>query len=273
QKEDLIATVLTEVQVLTLEELKQQKNYVKLLKKQSKDLKELHKKHLKKVWNQSKEQKSKCNQLYSDTQRRRSQIEKKMKCSIKKHESQEPAQHQLRSLDQELQEQSLQLREWQMKALLELRHQQHALERERKHAYLLESFQKLKETAHECQAAQLRRLRETCEREKKELQKILDRKRLNSITEAKGRDKEKAETELNEINRKHIQDSVTLIRGLEKAQAHRLDKLVLRQREVLQHIDEEQPRLQVRLEQELEAEVERLPEEIRQFLQAELQSK
>lgn len=31
-------------------------------------------------------------------------------------------------------------------------------------------------------------------REKKELQKILDRKRQNSISEAKGRDKEKAET-------------------------------------------------------------------------------
>lgn len=29
---------------------------------------------------------------------------------------------------------------------------------------LLQAFQKLKETAHECQAAQLKKLRETCER-------------------------------------------------------------------------------------------------------------
>uniref|UniRef100_A0A8D3BYL3 Phosphoinositide phospholipase C n=1 Tax=Scophthalmus maximus TaxID=52904 RepID=A0A8D3BYL3_SCOMX len=78
-------------------------------------------------------------------------------------------------------------------------------------------------------------------REKKELQKILDRKRQNSITEAKSRDKDKAEPELNEINRKHIQDSVTLIRGLEEAQTRRQEKLMLRQREVLQHIDEELP--------------------------------
>uniref|UniRef100_A0A672JQ63 Phosphoinositide phospholipase C n=1 Tax=Salarias fasciatus TaxID=181472 RepID=A0A672JQ63_SALFA len=50
--------------------------------------------------------------------------------------------------------------------------------------------------------------------EKKELQKIQDRKRQNSISEAKTRDKDKAETELAEINRKHIQDSVSLIRGV-----------------------------------------------------------
>uniref|UniRef100_A0AAQ4RMT2 1-phosphatidylinositol 4,5-bisphosphate phosphodiesterase n=1 Tax=Gasterosteus aculeatus aculeatus TaxID=481459 RepID=A0AAQ4RMT2_GASAC len=73
------------------------------------------------------------------------------------------------------------------------------------------------------------------------LQKILDRKRQNSICEAKTRDKDKAETELNEINRKHIQDSVSLIRGLEEAQTRRQDKLMLRQREVLQQIDEELP--------------------------------
>uniref|UniRef100_A0A8C4HMK0 Phosphoinositide phospholipase C n=1 Tax=Dicentrarchus labrax TaxID=13489 RepID=A0A8C4HMK0_DICLA len=78
-------------------------------------------------------------------------------------------------------------------------------------------------------------------REKKELQKILDRKRQNSISEAKSREKDKAEMELNEINRKHIQDSVALIRRLEEAQTRRQDKLMLRQREVLQHIDEELP--------------------------------
>ncbi|KAJ3584882.1 hypothetical protein NHX12_013605, partial [Muraenolepis orangiensis] len=205
-QKDLITTVLAEMQVQPLEELKQQKNYVKLLKKQCKDLKEI----------------------------------------IKKHEPQEPAQRQLYSLEQEVQQQTVQLREWQMKGLLELRKEQHTLERERKHIHLQEAFQKLKETAHECQATQFKKLREACEKEKKELQRILDRKRLNSITEAKGRDKEKAET---------------------------LDKLVLRQREILQHIDEEQPMLRSRLESDLEAEVERLPDEIRQFLQAELQSK
>ncbi|XP_056156127.1 1-phosphatidylinositol 4,5-bisphosphate phosphodiesterase beta-3 [Lampris incognitus] len=273
QKEDLIATVLSELQVQCTEELRQQKNYTKLLKKQRKELKELRKKHFKKVWTLSKEQKSRCNQLHSDTQRRRSQMEKHLKRSLKKNEPQEPVRKQLTALEQELQKQTVQLREWQMQELLKLRQEQHTLERERRHTHLQEAFQKLKETAHDCQAAQLRKLRETCEKEKKELQKILDRKRLNSISEAKSRDKEKAETELNEINRKHIQDSVTLIRRLEEAQTRRLDKLILRQREVLQQIDEEHPVLQSRLVRDLEAEYQNLPEEICQYLKTELQNK
>ncbi|KAM4536564.1 1-phosphatidylinositol 4,5-bisphosphate phosphodiesterase beta-3 [Odontesthes bonariensis] len=273
QKEDLIATVLSEILVHSVEELKQQKNYLKFVKKQNKELKELHKKHLKKVWNLSKEQKSRTSQLQSDTQRRRSQIEKHLKRSIKKNEPPEPVQGELTALDQELEKQTVQLQEWQMQELLKLRQKLHLLEREKQQTHLQEAFQKLKEMAHECQASQLKKLRETCEKEKKELQKILDRKRQNSISEAKNRDKDKAESELNEINRKHIQDSVTLIRRLEEAQTRRQEKLVLRQREVLQHIDEEFPLLQSQLEKELEEEQRRLPEEICQYLHLELQNK
>lgn len=39
----------SDIQAQSIEELKQQKNYLKLLKKQGKELKELRKKHLKKV--------------------------------------------------------------------------------------------------------------------------------------------------------------------------------------------------------------------------------
>uniref|UniRef100_A0A668ABL3 1-phosphatidylinositol 4,5-bisphosphate phosphodiesterase n=1 Tax=Myripristis murdjan TaxID=586833 RepID=A0A668ABL3_9TELE len=249
------------VQVMSIEELRQQKKYLKLLKNQCKELKELRKKHFKKVWSLSKEQKSRCNQLQSDTQRRRSQMEKNLKRSLKKNEPQEPVQKQLTALDQELQKQTVQLREWQMQELLRLRQQQHTLERERKQVHLQEAFQRLKETAHECQAAQLKKLRETCEKEKKELQKILDRKRLNSISEAKSRDKDKAET------------YVCVCVCLEEAQTRRHDKLMLKQREVLQHIDEEHPMLQSRLERDLELELQHMPEEICQYLQEELQSK
>ncbi|KAI3376510.1 hypothetical protein L3Q82_016969 [Scortum barcoo] len=272
-KEDLIASVLADVPVQSLEELKQQKGYLKLLKKQGKEIKEMRKKHLKKVWNLSKEQKSRSRQIQSDTQRRRSQIEKHLKHSIKKNEPPEPVQHELKALDQESEKQTVQLREWQLQELLKLRRQLHTLEREKQQAHLQEAFGKLKETTQECQAAQLKKLKETCEKEKKELQKILDRKRQNSISEAKSRDKDKAETELNEINRKHIQDSVALIRGLEEAQTRRQDKLMLRQREVLQQIDEEFPPLQAQLEKQLEEEFQQLPEEICQHLQLELQNK
>ncbi|KAI4808362.1 hypothetical protein KUCAC02_000426 [Chaenocephalus aceratus] len=272
-KEDLIATVLADIQVQSIEELKQQKGYLKLQKKQSKELKEIQKKHLKKVWNLSKEQKSRSSQLQSDTQRRRSQMEKHLKRSIRKNESNEPVQRELTALDQELEKQSVQLREWQMQELLKLRQQLHLPEREKQQTYLQEAFKKLKETANECQAAQLKKLKETCEKEKKELQRIMDRKRQNSISDAKTRDKDKAETELNEINRKHIQDSVSLIGGLEEAQTRRQDKLMLRHREMLQHIDDELPLLQSQLERDLDQEYERLQEEICQHLQVELHNK
>ncbi|TSL40997.1 1-phosphatidylinositol 4,5-bisphosphate phosphodiesterase beta-3 [Bagarius yarrelli] len=113
----VVAEVLTApvIEPQSIDELKQHKSYVKLLKKQCKELKELRKKHLKKVWALSKEQKTRCNQLNSDIQRRKSQVEKKLRLSVKK-------------------------------------------------------------------------------KERKELQKILDRKRQNSIIEAKKGDKEKAES-------------------------------------------------------------------------------
>uniref|UniRef100_A0A671P1S1 Phosphoinositide phospholipase C n=1 Tax=Sinocyclocheilus anshuiensis TaxID=1608454 RepID=A0A671P1S1_9TELE len=49
------------------------------------------------------------------------------------------------------------------------------------------------EIALECQATQIKKLKEVCDKEKKELQRILDRKRLNSIIEAKKAEKDKAE--------------------------------------------------------------------------------
>lgn len=259
--------------MLSVDELKQHKSYVKVLKKHSSELKELRKKHQKKVSSANKDQKSRNSKLQSDTQRRRSQMEKHLKRSIKKNEPFDPIQQELSALDQQMAQQTLQLKEWQMHELLKLRKEQHAVERKRQEAQLLEAFQKLKETAKECQAAQLKKLKETCEKEKKELQKMLDRKRQNSISEARSRDKDKAEAELNEINKKHIHDSVALIRRLEEAQTRRQDKLTLRQREILQHIDEELPLLQTQLQRDLDEEYRRLPEEICRWLQSELNHK
>uniref|UniRef100_A0AAQ5Y6M1 Phosphoinositide phospholipase C n=1 Tax=Amphiprion ocellaris TaxID=80972 RepID=A0AAQ5Y6M1_AMPOC len=159
----LVCVCLSDVQVQSVEELKQQKGYMKLLKKQGKELKELRKKHLKKV-------------------------------------------HKIETLTFSFMCitfptacQTVQLREWQMQELLKLRQELHSIERERQQTHLQEVM--------------------THKLEKKDLQKILDRKRQNSISEAKNRDKDK----------------------LEEAQTRRQDKLVLRQREVLQHIDEELP--------------------------------
>uniref|UniRef100_A0A8C8FLS6 Phosphoinositide phospholipase C n=1 Tax=Oncorhynchus tshawytscha TaxID=74940 RepID=A0A8C8FLS6_ONCTS len=134
---DLISSPGPDLQAQSTEELKQQKSYLKLLKKQCKELKELRKKHLKKV-----------RLTHTHT----------------------------------LQKQTVQLREWQMQELLKLRQQQHTLEREKKHTHLREVF-----TSY-CLFVFV-----IVYREKKELQKILDRKRQHSIIEAKSRDRDKAD--------------------------------------------------------------------------------
>ncbi|XP_026998596.1 1-phosphatidylinositol 4,5-bisphosphate phosphodiesterase beta-3 isoform X1 [Tachysurus fulvidraco] len=273
QKEDLILNILAVIDPQSIEELKQNKSYVKLLKKQCKELKELRKKHLKKVWALSKEQKTRCNKLNSDIQRRKSQAEKKLRLSVKKNEPEEPVRTELSALEVELENRTVQLREWQMKELLDLRKVQHQLEREKKYAHLEESFKKLRGVAEECQIDQIKKLKDICDKEKKELQKILDRKRQNSIIEAKKGDKEKAESEVNEINKKHIQDSVNSLRKLDETQEKRQEKLKNQQREILQKIEEEQPLHRLRLEHDCDAELERLPEEICRYLQGELESK
>uniref|UniRef100_A0AAY4CI63 1-phosphatidylinositol 4,5-bisphosphate phosphodiesterase n=1 Tax=Denticeps clupeoides TaxID=299321 RepID=A0AAY4CI63_9TELE len=215
----ILVFILTLIKPQSIDDLKLHKSYLKLLKKQCKELKELRKKHLKK--------RNRANQLNSDIQKRH------------------PVRSELSALDQELQKQAVQLREWQMQELLNLRKAQHQLEREKKQSHLTEPYLCLnctfRHVCSECQAAQLKKLKETCEKEKKELQKIMDRKRQNSIFEAKKGDKEKAETELNEINRKHIQDSVNIIRRLEEEQTKRQEKLRVGHSEVLKSIEADWP--------------------------------
>ncbi|XP_032660209.1 1-phosphatidylinositol 4,5-bisphosphate phosphodiesterase beta-3 isoform X1 [Chelonoidis abingdonii] len=265
QRDDLIASVLAEVAPQSLEELRQQKGYIKLLKKQYRELKELRKKHMKNISSLNKKQSTRANQLHSDSLRRRSQVERSLR------RGHQDANGSLEALEQEVSRQKLELQEGQLRGLLQLRETQHQVERARKKEHLQQAQQRLREIAQDCQAAQLKRVKETSEREKKELQKILDRKRHNSITEAKSREKQKKDVELTEINRRHINESVNSIRRLEEAQKRRQEKLVAGQQEILQQIEEEEPKLMEELERECELEAQALPQEIRRFLQAELE--
>uniref|UniRef100_A0A8C9TSK5 1-phosphatidylinositol 4,5-bisphosphate phosphodiesterase n=1 Tax=Scleropages formosus TaxID=113540 RepID=A0A8C9TSK5_SCLFO len=180
----------SDIQPQSLDELKQHKSYLKLLKKQCKELKELRKKHLKKVtppaflldvfsgpcaWD-SFLSISVCTYMMS-----------KVKLLALFRDPQETVQKELTALDEELQRETVQMREWQMQELLQLRQSQHQLEREKKKAHLKEVGSPV--------CARLSRLQLSVfsPREKKELQKILDRKRHNSISEVKNKDKEKAD--------------------------------------------------------------------------------
>ncbi|XP_066575107.1 1-phosphatidylinositol 4,5-bisphosphate phosphodiesterase beta-3 isoform X1 [Amia ocellicauda] len=275
QKEDLIATVLADIKVQALDDLRQEKSFQKLEKKHNKELQELRKKHLRRLWQLSKQQRTKSSQLQSDSLRRRSQIEKSLKRSLKKNVGPEVVQKQMQELsgeEEQQQRQREQLQSVELVELLELRRTQHSLERQRKMELLTERYRKLKDMAQESQTAQNKKLKEICVKEKKELKMILDRKRHNSITEARSHGRVRAEAELEEINRKHISDSVALIRRLDEAQQARRQRLETQHSEILQLIYKELPLHQCRLEEQLELEKQQLPEEVRKFLQTQLES-
>uniref|UniRef100_A0A8C9U9E6 1-phosphatidylinositol 4,5-bisphosphate phosphodiesterase n=1 Tax=Scleropages formosus TaxID=113540 RepID=A0A8C9U9E6_SCLFO len=158
----------SDIQPQSLDELKQHKSYLKLLKKQCKELKELRKKHLKKVTPPAFLAFS-SNGFISEL-------------------------FQFRIVLLELQRETVQMREWQMQELLQLRQSQHQLEREKKKAHLKEVGSPVCARLSRLQPKSFQReLSVFSPREKKELQKILDRKRHNSISEVKNKDKEKAD--------------------------------------------------------------------------------
>ncbi|XP_040184954.1 1-phosphatidylinositol 4,5-bisphosphate phosphodiesterase beta-3 isoform X1 [Rana temporaria] len=254
-RDDLIASVLTDVQAPSLEELKLQKSFVKLLCRQYRELRHMHRKHLRKVSSLSKEQNSRVIQLQSIRKKRFGKIQKGGQDF---HPEQEEQQKKLMDLQGE-----------QQRRLLEMRELQHEQERKIKHIHLQQDVQKLLDVAQSCHTAQLKKLKETSEKEKKELQKIQDRKRHNSITEAKSRDRHKKDGELTEINRRHINESVNFLRSLEEAQKRRQEKLLADHQDTIQRIKDEEPKLMAQLEEECQAEFRQLPQEVRRYLQEE----
>uniref|UniRef100_A0A8C6LS48 Phosphoinositide phospholipase C n=1 Tax=Nothobranchius furzeri TaxID=105023 RepID=A0A8C6LS48_NOTFU len=243
------------------EELKEQKSYDKLQKKQLKEFKDLSKKNQKKVlyfilfF---------C-QLQSEIQKKCSLIEKKFKRSIKKHEPQESG--------LSAQNQTVVLQEEQMQELLKLQQELHKQEEKMRLEHLKEVTtlpSKLQDLAEDCKSNHMKKMKDTCEREKKEIQKMMDRKRQNSISEVKVKDN-KPDEEINEINSRHIKETVSAIRTLEEEQDKRSEKLKQDLQGVLESLNKEFE--EKKLEQELDEEYQQLTVKVALCLQAELHNK
>ncbi|XP_055271613.1 1-phosphatidylinositol 4,5-bisphosphate phosphodiesterase beta-3 isoform X3 [Moschus berezovskii] len=240
QRDDLIASILSEVAPAPLDELRGHKALVKLRSRQERDFRELYKKHQRKA--------------VALTRRLLDNLAQARAGSRSGED--ERAEEEEVSRFQEFQKKQVQ-------CLLELRAAQADTEAARRLEHLQQAQLKLREVVLDAHMTQLKKLKEINEREKKELQKILDRKRHNSISEAKTREKHKKEAELTEINRRHITESVNSIRRLEEAQKQRQERLVAGQQQILQQLTEEEPKLLAQLVQECQQQRERLPQEIR----------
>lgn len=247
--EDLIQSVLTEVEAQTIEELKQQKSFVKLQKKHYKEMKDLVKRHHKKTTDLIKEHTSKYNEIQNDYLRRRAALEKTAKKDSKKKSEPGSPDHgsstieqDLAALDAEMTQKLIDLKDKQQQQLLNLRQEQYYSEKYQKREHIKLLVQKLTDVAEECQNSQLKKLKEICEKEKKELKKKMDKKRQEKITEAKSKDKSQMEEEKTEMIRSYIQEVVQYIKRLEEAQSKRQEKLVEKHKEIRQQILDEKPK-------------------------------
>ncbi|XP_026858211.1 1-phosphatidylinositol 4,5-bisphosphate phosphodiesterase beta-1 isoform X1 [Electrophorus electricus] len=272
--EDLIHSVLTEMEAHTLEELKQQKVFVREQRRHYKEMKDLVKKHHKKTMELIKEHTAKYNEFQHDYLRRRSVLQKSAKKDGKKRCLSSSPEHrasffeqELANLDQECRQKLAELKDQQQQQLLNLRQEQYYSEKYLKKEHIKQLIEKLTLLAEESQSSQIKKLKDLCEKEKKELKKKMDKKRQEKLSEAKSKEKHLTEEEKLEINRSYVNEVVQHIKRLEDAQTKRHEKLLETHKNILQQITDEKPKLQNELDQEYQDKFRRLPVEIQEFVQ------
>uniref|UniRef100_W5L6H5 1-phosphatidylinositol 4,5-bisphosphate phosphodiesterase n=1 Tax=Astyanax mexicanus TaxID=7994 RepID=W5L6H5_ASTMX len=251
----------TEMEAHTLEELKQQKVFVREQRRHYKEMKDLMKKHHKKTTEMIKEHTTKYNEFQHDYLRRRAVLQKSAKRDGKKRCLSSSPEHgasffeqELANLDQECGQKLAELKEQQQQQLLNLRQEQYYSEK-----YLKKEH--IKQSAHTTNCFI------DVHREKKELKKKMDKKRQEKLNEAKSKEKHLTEEEKLEINRSYVNEVVQHIKRLEDAQTKRHEKLVETHKNILQQIIDEKPKLQNELDQEYQDKFRRLPVEIQEFVQ------
>uniref|UniRef100_A0A9J8AIJ3 1-phosphatidylinositol 4,5-bisphosphate phosphodiesterase n=1 Tax=Cyprinus carpio carpio TaxID=630221 RepID=A0A9J8AIJ3_CYPCA len=238
KSEDVVQSVLTdtfhdEVDAQTVDELKQLKAYLREQKRQYKELKELMRKHNKKTSELINEHASKQKQQRSDFVRRRSALQKR--CVSDQDQD-------LLALEQERCEKLSELKEQQQQQLLMLRQEQFYSEKylKREHVKLL--VEKLMAVAEECQNNQLKKLKDLCEKENKDLKKRMDKRRQEKFQEARTLEKTLTEEKKMEMNRSHVNEVVQSIKRLEEAQDKRLERLLEKHKDIRQQILDDKPK-------------------------------
>ncbi|XP_070296936.1 1-phosphatidylinositol 4,5-bisphosphate phosphodiesterase beta-1-like, partial [Salvelinus sp. IW2-2015] len=103
-------------------------------------------------------------------------------------------------------------------------------------------LEKLTTIAEECQSVQLKKIRDICDKEKKDVKKKMDKKRQEKINEAKANNKNVTEEEKLEINRSFVNEVVQYIKRLEDAQSKRMERLLEKHKDIRQQIVDEKPK-------------------------------
>ncbi|XP_078129105.1 1-phosphatidylinositol 4,5-bisphosphate phosphodiesterase beta-1 [Sander vitreus] len=244
KSEDLVLSVLIDVQVCTIESLQQSKVYQKEQRRQFKELKELVRRHQKKTSELLREFNNKHKKVTRQCSKSRAS------CS-----------------DGEKDERLQQLRDEQEQQLLALRQEQYYSQKYLQREHIKTLTERLSSLAEESHNSQMKKLKDICDKEKKELKRQMDRRRTEKINQAKTKEKHLAEEEKNEINKSYVNEVVQNIKRLEETQTKRHDQLVEQHTELLQEIQDQKPKLQGAVEAEFQDKFQCLPGEIQDFLQ------
>uniref|UniRef100_A0A4W5JRN3 Phosphoinositide phospholipase C n=1 Tax=Hucho hucho TaxID=62062 RepID=A0A4W5JRN3_9TELE len=241
-----------EMEAQTLEELKQQKGFVREQRKQYKEMKELVRKHHRKTSELIKEHTARAAELQNQHQRRRTALQKSHKRDGKKRSEQclSSLEQELCVLDQESSQRLSELKEQQQQQLLTLRQEQYYSEKYQKKEHI-----KMVHTHTPNPYPQAE--------EKKDLKKKMDRKRQEKINEAKANNKNVTEDGYTLLS----PTPVFVCVQLEDAQSKRMERLLEKQNDIRQQIVDEKPKLQTELDQEYQDKFRRLPLEIQEFVQ------
>ncbi|XP_054654443.1 1-phosphatidylinositol 4,5-bisphosphate phosphodiesterase beta-1 isoform X2 [Dunckerocampus dactyliophorus] len=242
--EDLVLSVLIDVPVCSLASLQQSKVYQKEQKRQFKELKELVRRHQKKTAELLRE----INNKYKKTARQ---------CSKSR----------ATSSDGERDERLQSLRDEQQQQLVALRQEQYYSQKYLQREHIKTLTERLSSLAEESHSTQMKKLKDVCCKEKKELKRQMDRRRTEKINLAKMKEKHLAEEEKMEINKSYVNEVVQNIKRLEETQAKRHEQLVEQHNQLMQEIQEQKPKLQGVIEAEFQEKFQRLPGEIQDFLQ------
>ncbi|XP_051954688.1 1-phosphatidylinositol 4,5-bisphosphate phosphodiesterase beta-1-like isoform X1 [Xyrauchen texanus] len=263
KSEDVVQSVLSEVDAQTVEELKQQKGYMKEQKRLYKELKDLMKKHNKKADEMICEHTANQKRLHSDFLRRKTALQKRS-CS-----NQSSVAGEFESLEEERVERVKELQEQQQQQLLTLRQKQYQREKQLKEEHFQLLVQKLIAGAEESQSNQMKKLKDLCEKETENLKKKMGKRWKEKFHDVKSQDKSHRVTEEKkaELKQSHVIEAVQSIRRLEDAQTKRLERLTQKHQDIRQQILDEKPKLQRDLDQEYQDKFRRLPLEIQEFLQ------
>uniref|UniRef100_A0A8C7J9F7 Phosphoinositide phospholipase C n=1 Tax=Oncorhynchus kisutch TaxID=8019 RepID=A0A8C7J9F7_ONCKI len=226
------SNMATKMEAQTLEELKQQKGFVREQRKQYKEMKELVRKHHRKTGELIKEHTARAAELQNQHQRRRSALQKSHKRDGKKRSEQclSSLEQELCVLDQESSQRLSELKEQQQQQLLTLRQEQ----------YYSEKYQK-----------------------KEHIKMVHTHTHLIPILKQSDT---RGQEHINPFQRTYF-ICVESASSLEDAQSKRMERLLEKQNDIRQQIMDEKPKLQTELDQEYQDKFRRLPLEIQEFVQ------